>query len=298
LGNNLVDSVVPSLVPLVGEPWKFPYNEGNPLIVAVEYWYFGDDSGTHAGARWCVVSGYIGTAKQWDRLRRDWRDILRRFHVEEFHSTSFFQGRSPYRAWGASKRDSFLSKLIAAVNQRKLRPIGTIVDVETFNNYTLGERRVLTGGAPSLNGKLLTSGAPKNPYFVALQGVIAQATLRVSDESTVHFILDSQGALENRVHETFEEIKQRMVEKHRSKLGNLTFAESKKEPAVQAADLNAFSWSSFKERGSTLLDGRRHTALWGLTAKEDGIQLITKTTMEGVLNQQGPEARARMQGQK
>jgi hypothetical protein len=147
--------------------------------VVVDNYVFSDESGIHGeDAAYCVVSGYMGSRRQWKLFEREWASILRKEHVPNFHSKEFFQPekrkRKPYyRNWSESRAEHFLKHLLDAIWARTIKPVGAAINVADFYARSEEERRVLTGGHPrvlsdddQVKHKGMTTGS-KEPYRLA-----------------------------------------------------------------------------------------------------------------------------------
>jgi hypothetical protein len=55
---------------------------------------YADESGTHAGSNYLLLSGYIGTLGKWIALDRAWRKRLSRSNLEYFHAVEHNRRRA------------------------------------------------------------------------------------------------------------------------------------------------------------------------------------------------------------
>lgn len=272
-----------------------------------------DESGVHGNASYCLVTGYVGTPQHWGRFERQWKEILARYSVSDFHAKRFFArdergGRLDcYKGWPAEKALSFLDNLLFCVDQRRLSPIGGAVQVPSFDALTYGERRFLTGGNFTADGRWLTSGAPSKPYYLALEHLLVEALNRASEDTTIHFLFDRQEVLGARAVQTFNEIVGRAPARSTSyctqplvgveKLGRLAFGKCSKEPCLQAADLLTHSWYSYLSRGAEGLSDERRYAMNQLTRKRQDIRIYNTEGFELVLSKLPSEVRAALQAE-
>jgi hypothetical protein len=112
---------------------------------------FLDETGIHAGARWCAIAGFLGSPRQWTDFDQSWRRALAAIPgVSDFHAHDFFGGGTPYRTLSRSERRTFIDGLICAVVDHRIFPFGAMVDAEAFNARSSGERRFLTGASRRL----------------------------------------------------------------------------------------------------------------------------------------------------
>lgn len=277
---------------------EHPLDEGKHLIVVVEWLAYGDETGTQEGSKFCAVLGYVASPRQWKLFRRDWRSALGK--VPEFHAIDFFQKaswrskKSPYHGWSDKKAMRFLEELLRTINRYTLTPIGFAFHVEAFQELTLEERRRLTGavrrnrvhpykGTVEVTSTLVSSGAPKQPYFMGWHYIITEALNHSPPSVTVNFVFDSRLTIEARAHETFEEIRRTGLPEISKRLGLHSFGDSAKCEALQAADLYAYVWN--RALHWSLNDMLKH-ALLKLTKKRDGMGIADRSFYRRILDSQ------------
>lgn len=252
---------------LAGSRGEYPYHEGKHLIAMVLHAY-GDDSGTHRDAKFCLVLGYIGSPRQWKLFERDWRAALKMLpQIEgkkpEFHAKEFFQRASwqshdsPYHRWTERKADAFLTRLLDTIHRYRVEPIGGTANTQEFFAYSEDQRRYLTGAALittthwhenqlEIVDKLLEhQGAPSRPYFIVFPGFLLEAIRKSGNvgDCQVHVTLDRQPALEAKAGEVFDSFKKHCGLPEAVNLSDLIYAESQNKVGLQAADLYAYVWN-------------------------------------------------------
>ncbi len=256
---------------LQGSRGRYPYNRGKHLIAALELWAYGDETGIQDGAQFCLLVGYIGSPRQWSSFKRAWNSLLHAYEVTEFHSIDFFQGarrwkseKNPYHGWDAAKRRTFLDGLLEIILSTHIVPIGWAVKTEAFYALREDERRYFTGAylthrirawrksvqepfQTEIIRKFSSSGAKSRPYTVAFNRFIDNA-LEVADPHTdIHIVCDTQNVNEawsiKNFHETWKKRRGRDGNTFDGKeLVSLTYTDSARESALQAADLYAYIW--------------------------------------------------------
>ena len=267
---------------------------------------YGDDSGTHRDADFCLILGYIGSPRQWKLFRRDWQAALtmlpkREGKTPEFHAKEFFQRdrwqshKSPYYRWTEAKADAFLNRLLDTIHRYCLEPIGGAANTRDFFSYSEAQRRYLTGAALitathwhgnqfEIIDKLVEhESSPSRPYFVVFPGFLLEAIQKSGSvgDCQVHVWLDEQPAVEARAAEAFASFKKHCSAPEITKLGDLTFRESKKEFELQAADLYAYVW--YRKLTGTMTD-QLSKAFQVLTKKKPGIVVTGRRYFDGVLD--------------
>ena len=233
---------------LSGSRGAFPYHRGKQLMAKVELFTFGDESGIHDGARYCVVAGYIGSPRQWKPFEEAWAEVLDRYSVQAFHAVRFF-GRGPggvrldeYEGWADEKADAFLDELMGVINQRRLRAIGGAIDVKAFKALTQGEKRYVTGGWVTDDGKWLASGAPSKPsapYFFALLLFLIEALSEAAPDARINLIFDRQNVVKGRAVQNINDLTRHQILDAigGARLRQVAFAPSDEEQGLQAVTL-------------------------------------------------------------
>jgi hypothetical protein len=208
---------------------------------------FLDESGIHDEARICVIAGFVGSARQWERFERRWAAIGEDAKSPGFHSKSFFakdpngQRVPPYRGWTEDRALSLINGVVKAISQTDVHPIVAGVNVEAFRQYTEKERRVLTGAALSALG-LKGTGCPTKPYFLVFQDIIFQALDRLKRlDWKVDFVFDQQTVFEGFALELYGQLNAD-DDKWSRRMGDISFRSRTNVPQLQAADLLAYCW--------------------------------------------------------
>lgn len=111
----------------------------------------------------------------------------------------------------------------------------------------------------------MTSGAPNKPYYVGAVLLLMHALQHAPSNTFVHFIFDRQDEYEGWMREAFHDIVSGDLWAELplpGRLGELTYAESDKTVALQAADLHAYVWNRYLSRrglsGEVLTAAEQH----------------------------------------
>jgi len=249
--------------PLAGSAGAFPYEVGRHLIVASMLYTYADESGVEGDPEWAILAGYMGGPRQWSGFKSRWSEILRRHGVSEFHAVDFYPRRRRehvdcYRGWSDPKSSAFLAELLGAINSHHIVPIACAIHVPGWRALPEPDRQFLSGGhlhtrvgidletndAVFIPLEFKTTGAPNRPILGVFQRFVGEALLLAREDATVHFTFDTANSLDVRTRETFDEQFKRgnLPDELERKVGGITFADSAKEPALQAADLYAYFW--------------------------------------------------------
>ena len=221
-----------------------------------EWWAYADESGIQVDSEYCCVLGYVGSPRQWKLFRRDWRSVLGA--VPEFHAKDFFQRASwqsedsPYHNWSEKKARRFLNGLLGAIDRNDIRPIGFAYKIADFMALDLDERRRLTGairktrtrvfqGKPEVTDKLISSGAPSEPYFLGFHYLITEALKASPRGATINYVFDRRKTREALAFLIFQGIREHSEDTTSNRLGLLSFGDSDKYEPLQAADLYAYA---------------------------------------------------------
>jgi hypothetical protein len=112
-----------------------------------------DESGIHDGAHVCVIAGYWGSVKKWEKFEPRWRDILaatKEPNLKEFHSTKFWRSdgsrKGMFAKWSDSKADEFIDELANCILDCKIFPTCATLVVGDWEKLNKNERMFLTRG--------------------------------------------------------------------------------------------------------------------------------------------------------
>ena len=260
---------------------------------------YGDESGIHDGARFCVVAGLCGSPGQWKLFEKEWKAALG--GVPYFHSKEFFQrkntalsSKSPYRGWDSGRANAFISGLLEVIRKRRIWPVGATVVIPDFMALTYGERCWLTG-ATFANGpqgaRFVTHGSPDVPWHVGFSGLIADAH-GISRTARLHFIFEVQREYGPYAMAAYERNKREVAS---NQLGNLIFADRIQEVALQAADLVSHEIFNTYERNGRI--NREHRVIMEmLLRKRSAMQFCDAAYFDWLLSTlNDPDARAWLQ---
>jgi hypothetical protein len=135
------------------------------LLVArkFDFYSYADESGLHGSPLYCIMAGYVGEAKPWNRFEGRWDRILAKNDVMDFHAKDYF-ARSPdgrrvgkfvrrstgrkvsYGNWPEHQHSAFLQGLLKIARQEEIQPVGIALELAAWNELVYGERKFLTGG--------------------------------------------------------------------------------------------------------------------------------------------------------
>jgi hypothetical protein len=210
--------------------------------------YF-DESGIHDGAAVCAVGGFYGSQSEWRRFEAQWGTLLADYpevkNAGGFHAKVFF-GRDdkgnrlgPYKTWSDEKAHKFLERIVQAVIRNRIFPVGCAIVVQHFMDMPLIRRKWFTGAQFDKNGKPITSGSPKKPYYVPFQFSVLECIHTSKTTDKVHFYAGLDRTFSGYATELHKQlvIDPRIPDHYRNFIGGLSFPLAKDTPGLQAADL-------------------------------------------------------------
>src|SRR2546425_2577990 len=139
------------------------------FMMVKSYW---DESGINPDSPVCLIAGYFGGVNQWRIFDRQWKNILNREKVREFHAKEFWalsdgQRVGQYAGWDDARATRFLDDLVDVARSVKIYPAGTTIVRKDWEQLPEHQRRYFTGARyHKITHKRGTTGAPSQPYFL------------------------------------------------------------------------------------------------------------------------------------
>ncbi|MDP6372793.1 MAG: DUF3800 domain-containing protein [Vicinamibacterales bacterium] len=222
-----------------------------------------DESGIHDEAKFCVVVGFVASARNWQLFENRWANAS---GGVDFHGKRFFardkKGHrvKPYNGWSDERARDYLLGLVDVIQTAAfMTPIGAVVDVKAFFRLTEGERRFLTGGAiekkkGSARPRWMRTGAPTKPYFVGFSQCVVDAALCVRKPGLrVNFVFDQQNEFNGHALRIFQDASTAVPrDELKTRLGELIFKRKDGVGGLQAADLLAHA--AYRRTGTLVGD--------------------------------------------
>lgn len=251
---------------------------------------FLDESGIHDQASLCVLAGFIGSAKQWKRFEESYATTGPDAITPGFHAKRLFAATpsrvSPYKDWSDQRAQSLVVGLLNAIAKTDIHPFGAMLDVTAFREYSLEERRLLTGG--HREGKTVhLTGSPDKPYYVLFQSAIVEGLRRMKrPDWKLHFAFDQQNVLAPFALSLYEYMRNDpKMEDWSPRMGDISFKARLEAPALQAADLLSYCWYQVILHGRNGVDKIVATVLDVPAAhkKDYELHFFSKQTMDRLL---------------
>jgi hypothetical protein len=226
---------------------------------------FMDESGIHEGAHVCVIAGYWGSVKKWNKFEPRWKQILKDAHeltLTEFHGSRFWgsdgQRKGVFASWSDEMANKFINDLLACIVDTKVFPTAAVLVRDEFAKLNRDERMFLTGGRLEKNTlQWVTQGAPNKVYFLPFQFAIINPAINCMAGLRVHYVFDLNKQFKKHALDLYATMKNDPDLKCRHRLGALDFEVSEAAVGLQAADLLAhqiYQYSKIRIRqGATTL---------------------------------------------
>jgi uncharacterized protein DUF3800 len=201
-----------------------------------------DESGIHGGARYCIVVGFVATARRWQQCEEAWHRATGgiTFHAKRFFARDGRTRFDHYKGWSDAKAEEYLLALVNAITGAELTPIGTAIDVQAFQSLSPDQRRYLTGAQfYNDSGAYADSGKPDAPYALGfLRCMIDGVRFVANGKFKVSFVFDRQTDYAPYATQYFQRALKAMPEV-RANVADLIFKGKDDVVGLQAADLLA-----------------------------------------------------------
>jgi hypothetical protein len=210
-----------------------------------------DESGIHDGAEVCMISGFFGDRRQWDKLEKKWMRRLNSFRVplHEFHAKDLVNCNGFFFGWSEEKSLKLQTALAESIAQHKIYPLSYGIIVKDFLALPLNKRRFLTGATLMPSGKLKGTGNPNKPYFAPFQPVIKRALSYAPQTGRAHFYFGLGTPFSGYATDLYSTLRKNPDHPFSERFGDISFPMAKQNPALQAADFHCYlSYSYLLER--------------------------------------------------
>ncbi len=211
----------------------FPLWDEKRNVVVLDSFF--DESGKDDG-RIIIVSGYVGSSKLMHQLARDWKDVLRDYKVEYWHTSRFRNPNSKlFKHLSKSRRKRLVRELVTAINRRTLMGVTVVMDKERYLSLTSPRFRSQWGA----------------PYVYCVElALIAISTFLKSEgrhDELINILLEEGHKNAEQAIHHIKILKEdaATADIRPLNVGEYGLGEKRKQPALQAADMLAYS--SFEE---------------------------------------------------
>jgi hypothetical protein len=214
-----------------------------------------DEAGTHTSSPCVTVGGLMAASEDWAALSERWNAALAQFGVPYFHATDFEARQDVFKPLDNENRFALQTALIDSFRDAP-------VFAHTFCLWR--------GGPEEWEGPLEKE--LKSPYRMTMNSCLAEFGIqadmffvgRNSGDERVDFTCDTQKQWGGKAREVFDGMKVAPLNElpFRNRLGNLAFADSRKSPPLQMADLVVYEiWKDCLNRDRVRPDRRSFVRL-------------------------------------
>ncbi len=268
---------------LTADVWEWLASSSRPKVHCVLKMYM-DDSGTNPAT---CIAGYLGGRTQWNRLERDWKKVLEREGVSEFHGKNFWSRTGEFCGWDDKRHAKFIDDLLKIIEGLRIYPFASATYPEDWKVLSLDERRFLTGGV-FLYGELILSGKPSQPKALPFHHCLFAPLDYCHDGLTVYYHFDSDKNFDGWASKFYSYVRKMHMLGWTHKMGaEITFANSVESAPLQAADLLAWEVNRYatERHGNPKVKGRPsfRRAISKLRASTD-FRLFDKAQIESILS--------------
>ncbi len=250
--------------------------------------YF-DESGIHSDSRICVIAGFSGSTRHWQRFEASYKEEVGPdaekpgMHAKHFFS-NWQRQAGLYKGWSGKRSMGLLTGLVQAIREGRLIPLGAAIDAKAFFAYSVDQRRHLTGGHLE-RGKWKISGSPEEPYYLPFQWAIIEALRRAEKAGwTMNFVFDQQHSLAPFALTWYDHIRESPENlQWRERMGSLGFISRGDATPLQAADLLSYCWYRLLLRGNGHLNVAMRYVLDNWTKKNDEVHFFSRSVMDQLL---------------
>jgi Protein of unknown function (DUF3800) len=197
-----------------------------------------DESGTHDESEFASLAGYVDHSDRWAEFENEWKAVLARYCVEEFHLTDF-ENRYKEFAWqnywflpDRELRHPLLRDLIKAIDPPSRLRVGATISIRDYHNII----------PDSLKLKF-------HPYYFLFAKCVEQlwrvSFLLLPPGEQLAFVFDHKLGFEGRSDAIFLALKRDFP--YTNRMGTVQFAPSRDCVPLQAADLVAFEYPKYGE---------------------------------------------------
>jgi len=218
------------------------FHDNKPNVLAMLAAYL-DETGIHEGAEVCAICGYWGDKIHWRRFEKRWRAMLREFKIPmaEFKGSRLYKRSYPFADFTDDEYNQLLEAILTIVRDHKIYPVTFGIVVKDFMDLPLNHRKFLTN-AKIENGRFVSSGNPKRPYFLPFHHCLGKVSRNVPKGAKAHYFFGLDKTFGAYAHTLFRYVKSEPLLSYHDKLGEIGFPRASETPQLQIADVLAY-WS-------------------------------------------------------
>jgi hypothetical protein len=192
-----------------------------------------DEADSH-GAPVMAMGGFLSPANKWDNFERQWGGTLLYSHnLTHLHAVDLVHKKNEFRGWDNARHNDLVLGARELVNTHLNVGFVAVLRRDDYQNHYRSLPKPRKPPEDSMYGMLLRA-----CVSFSLAAVSLQLNEDVQDEA-VNFVLEKGGTKPNYARDLFQRFKTDPLADPalRGMLGDLDFADKKKSPGCQAADL-------------------------------------------------------------
>lgn len=187
---------------------------------------FLDESGHSSATEFLALAAFVADDTDWAAFDRLWREALRDTQAPYLHMREFAHGTGAFEGWTEERRRALLGGCVKAIKSIPAAAVGAAMSIADFDAL---EHEVRS--------------AFRDPFFCCFQevvrGVAIRAVLAPADVQ-VRMVFSQQDEFGASARQLWSVMAKTIDVGHR--MGSLEFADMRKVPALQAADLLAYEF--------------------------------------------------------
>jgi hypothetical protein len=193
--------------------------------MALELRAYCDESGTEGND--FVIAGYVAPASEWQKLETPWNEALQLAGLSEFKMSDCEMGTGEFA--GRTDRPELQALFIALIRSIDARGFAARIDLAT---YLTVRERIAAGLRQGYDPAYLRT------FDMEVQFITSVLDASVPKDERIAFIFDQQDEFAFKANQIYANMLQSHAQ--RDRLGPLSFADSKRLPPLQAADMLAY----------------------------------------------------------
>jgi hypothetical protein len=101
----------------------------------MEFTGYFDESGTHTGAEFSTIAGYIGDDRQWRKYQKRTSKLFARYRVSVFHAIDVRRGHGDFKGWSVDRKLEFFDDFQHIINETLENGVAAFIREEDYKYY-------------------------------------------------------------------------------------------------------------------------------------------------------------------